>query len=97
MSADNGVYVLKSPTASNPKEFEYRVAYAMAIDNIYFGNENTEEGRRENDESRLYLFGKSTVFLDPDKAFEEAERIHSQYEWTEYGITQEEIARPFPN
>jgi hypothetical protein len=95
MSADNGVYILKSPIA-NSNSVEYRVAHAMAIENIHLGDENTEEGRRENDEYIIGTFKRSRVFTDLSLAFKEAEKIHNKYGWTEYGIVTEEIKRPFP-
>lgn len=50
MSADNGIYILKSPVHPDLGEFEYRVGYAMAIENINYEPDiegfNTEQLKR---------------------------------------------------
>lgn len=99
MSADNGVYILKTPRPmvqtqkgwfSPQHGFEYRVAHCMAIDNI--------------DYSDLYLpvyFGDSEVFLDKDEAFlfasNLAQEIMNNGCPLEYGVSFIEKPCEFPN
>lgn len=92
MSADNGVYILVSPSKEDSKQLEYRVAYGMAIDNIEYEPDyhgfNKEELKR--------YFGNCNVFTDDKSARIEAERIHDLYQWTEYGVRTFEMNHPFP-
>lgn len=99
MSADNGIYILRTRRAPIKRgntyenqhgKFEYRVAHCSAIDNI--------------DYSDLYLplyFGNSKVFHSPDEAFAEAQRKVSEIEnggwFTEYGICNLNKDCYFPN
>ena len=39
MSADNGIYILKTPKDNN-EGFEYRVIHSQAIENIYWDDVN---------------------------------------------------------
>lgn len=98
MSADNGIYILRTPMWPIKKgifyqnihgSFEYRVAHCQAIENI--------------DYSDLYmplLFGKSKVFYKEDEAFEEASRMEKEILENdcvlEYGICQIERGKYFP-
>lgn len=84
MSADNGIYILKTPSYPIKKDncytnrgsyYEYRVAYAMAIDNV--------------DYSDLYLpalFGNSPVFQKEDEAWNYAKQLEEDCDYLEYGI-----------
>lgn len=95
MSADNGVYILKTParpikdgnTYTNQHgKFEYRVAHCQAIDNI--------------DYSDLYiplLFGNAAVHKNRDSAMELASRILEGLDICEYGICMIEKENYFPN
>lgn len=100
MSADNGIYILKTPARpvkinncyhNRHGSFEYRVAHAQAIDNV--------------DYSDLYLpliFGASVVHADSDKAMQEAikleEQMSEEYGFgTEYGVSIIEKNVYFPN
>lgn len=93
MSADNGVYILESPllcrTDFVAPRFEYRVAYAMAIDNIQYEPDiegfNTEELKK--------YFGKCFIFQDRMKALVKADKIAQECEILEYGI--QFISLPF--
>jgi hypothetical protein len=101
MSADNGVYILKSraPMVKSddgwgwvhpPHGHEYRVAHCCAIDNL--------------DYSDLYLplyFGRSKVYIDQKEAVKEAERIYdeimeSDFPIVEYGISFVESDKEYP-
>ena len=94
MSADNGIYILK--TLMPPKKtnnyyesqngYEYRVAHCQAIENI--------------DYSDLYLplyFGDSPVFTECSEAMNYAKTLENEIGWTEYGIEILEQEVYFPN
>lgn len=88
MSADNGIYILRTmaPPVKVPHgstyafenqhdKHHYRVAYCSAIDNL--------------DYSDIYmpiLFGKSKIFLDEKEAWDEARVLMNEVGYTEYGI-----------
>ena len=65
MSADNGIYILKSPKGNS---FEFRVIHAQAIENINYDPD--ESGF--NIEALKTYFGRAQVFSDEDKAAKEA-------------------------
>ncbi len=94
MSADNGIYILKTPAPpvkngnyyTNQGKKEYRVAHCQAIDNIEY--------------SDLYLpcyFGDSPVFDNYEDALELAVQIEKDLEICEYGICDIEKDCYFPN
>jgi hypothetical protein len=95
MSADNGVYILKTPARfiksgegwyTNQKGFEYRVAHCQAIDNLEY--------------SDLYLpmlFGDSPVFNSYEEAMELAKNILNDLPVCEYGICDIEHDQKFLN
>lgn len=75
MSADNGIYIAKFSDG-------FRVAYAMAIGNISYFEEGTEE-------YKIVLknyFGRSELFHTELGAYEKAMSMQREYECTEYGI-----------
>lgn len=69
MSADNGVYILET------KGPEYRVAYAHAIENIFYDSKILRE-----------CFDGCEVFSTRKKALDKAAEICDYAEYTEYGI-----------
>lgn len=85
MSADNGVYILKTPSwpirdhegyTNQHGKFDYRVAHCGAIDNL--------------DYSDLYLacyFGNSPILHDEDEAWKVARRMAETIVPLEYGIS----------
>jgi|GEM_PF-5369941 len=95
MSADNGVYILKTTDKFkriNENSLEnlfgkditaYRVAHAQAVDNFdwYKENEIHNLGKWMYD-----VFGKSPVFYDEKEAREYAFKKHDEYDYTEYGV-----------
>lgn len=100
MSADNGIYILKTPAPAIKKgdaytnqhgKFEYRVAHTQAIENI--------------DYCHFYIpiiFGDCVVFTSKDAAEDEAFRmekeiINGDFPVLEYGISSIEKPFPFPN
>lgn len=82
MSADNGIYILKSPV-ENGKGFEFRVIEAQAIENIM-------DSYGVNSEHLIKYFGEAEV-LDEQQAHEKAfqmehEIYQSEIPILEYGI-----------
>ena len=100
MSADNGIYLLKSPK-DNADGFEYRVIFAQAIDNIYWNEKTNEEGHEPDPKSLINYFGKCEVFEDSDKAHNKAFEMEREILsdgfcfFLEYGISTIEIPKPF--
>jgi len=96
MSADNGVYILRSPVQGG---FEFRVVHAMAIDNIRYQPDtegfNTKEIRQ--------YFGSAKVLCDVKAAEAEASYIADEImadefcPILEYGITTINLPFPFPD
>ena len=107
MSADNGIYILKSPECDNgffTGKDEYRVAYASAIDNLSLGQsffkpvETPTKAYGKLDLGLLYeilIFGKSEVFKDKIQALVKADELSSQHPYTEYGIVTIHRNHPF--
>jgi len=97
MSADNGVYILRSPAADN--EFDYRVVHASAIDNITY--EPDKKGF--NTEQVMAYFGGAKVFHDNPAAMAEASYIADTVmadgfcPILEYGIQTIHLPFPFPD
>jgi hypothetical protein len=87
MSADNGIYILKTREPGTLYTSEYRVVYAAAIENIY-GPYNTKTEKYSMDEKGIcQYFGKSKVYPFGDLAWTAAKALASQYEFLEYGIS----------
>jgi len=95
MSADNGVYILKTKdkfkhvgggltnSVANPIT-AYRVAYAQAIDNFEWYK------KHEPHNLGFYLkeiWGNSKVHYDYEKALRAAEGMAQSYDYLEYGIS----------
>lgn len=95
MSADNGIYILKSPKG---KGFEFRVIHAQAIENINYepdkGGFNTEQIKR--------YFDSAQVFSDEDQAWRKARDMAKEITSDEfcfileYGISSISIPFEFP-
>jgi hypothetical protein len=104
MSADNGIYILKTPRP--PKKVKWREFEGKDV----FAYEN-QHGKYEYrvahcqaidniDHSDLYLpvyFGKSPVYHDHAPALQDAILLAKQYEVLEYGICDVEKQCYFPN
>lgn len=67
MSADNGVYILRTKDG-------YRVAHAQAIENIDYG---CKEGEW-NEEDVKMIFGRSKVHSEQKEALDEAVKIYNE-------------------
>ncbi|MBA4075658.1 MAG: hypothetical protein C0508_11510 [Cyanobacteria bacterium PR.023] len=93
MSADNGVYILKTRSQSGHSP-EYRIGYASAIDNI------TQLDRREADKFTRAVFGQSMVMNTYKGALSVAKGIHYDLVksgvYIEYGVVLIELSKQFP-
>ncbi len=96
MSADNGVYLLKTPTLAGV--FEWRVIHAQAIDNIFYDEAEHGEG---NPKYVVDYFGEAPVFEKHTQALAFASQIYDDImndDWggiVEYGICGIELPHPF--
>lgn len=86
MSADNGIYVASFPTIH--RSLEYRVAYAMAIENVDHGDE------RSQDLHRAAIFGNASTFADRSQALLHAHELAHEYDTLEYGVSDLIFDRP---
>ncbi len=95
MSADNGIYILKSPKGDG---FEFRVIHAQAIENIEW--EPDKEGY--NTKQLRGYFGEAQVFTSDNEALREAGRMADEVladdfcPILEYGISDISIPFEFP-
>lgn len=94
MSADNGIYILVTKSATSRTGKEYRVIYAQAIDNMEFGK--TQE---EKEYSLVCSFGnpKTALFQVRDAAILHAHEMAKNYSYLEYGVREIDYShREFP-
>lgn len=91
MSADNGIYILKTlAMEAEPEEpFEYRVAHASAIENIYWDHEKGgyREDERFTPEIAFQYFSEAPVFRTLYEASGYAHQLESDYSILEYGVS----------
>jgi len=96
MSADNGIYMLKTPSKTKVGSFEYRVREVHAIENIYDGN----EPNGINERNLLTTFGGADVIETVEEAFSVAQAMHRQAcsdgNVVEYGVLMTELCTEFP-
>lgn len=102
MSADNGIYVLKTLAQGVSGEpsarFEYRVAHASAIDNLYYDVETGEHRANFIPEMAYEYFGNAPIFLDEGEAFKHAFEEAEDYDVLEYGVSMlNHENQPFPS
>lgn len=94
MSADNGIYILRTKDENNV--YEYRVAHLGAIENLYYSDQT-------GDEVYMWLFfRKSPLFYDRDQAIDYARKLEKEildddFGVIEYGIVLLEINKQFPS
>lgn len=88
MSADNGIYILKTKAAEPliDSDFEYRVIEAGAIENLYFDPITGREGKSPIPEELYAYFGKEQVFRYERDAWNLAEEMLEACPLVEYGI-----------
>lgn len=80
MSADNGVYILKT---FGP---EFRVKHCQGIDNIY-GKFDDETFHWEGDDEMIKeYFADAPVFTNLEDALDKAEELSYDIDYLEYGI-----------
>lgn len=95
MSADNGIYILKSPKGDG---FEFRIIHAQAIENIEY--EPDREGYNTQELKRY--FGKAKVFDNKEGAWKLAFEIEQDIlsddfcPILEYGISSISLPFEFP-
>jgi hypothetical protein len=92
MSADNGIYVLKTPNFKTGHS-EFRVAHRQAIENIHYPGEQIKY-------LKMY-FGDCEVFTSEAQAMLEASKLYdeimeSDFPIIEYGISKIVLDREFP-
>lgn len=91
MSADNGIYILKT------EGDEFRVAHCQAIENLTYGDPGGDE------EYMLLLFSDSEVFGDEQEAMMKAKELYDEImadefcPVVEYGIQFISLPKKFPS
>lgn len=90
MSADNGVYILKTK-ARFPEidsDYEYRVTHAQAIENIHWDQEKGDyrEDGRFTPEIAFDYFGRCQVFRTSLEATQFAHALADDIDILEYGV-----------
>lgn len=78
MSADNGIYIAKCG------ENDWRVAYAMSIDNVDYYPVGSPEWKKQV----RYYFGEASSFEDKEEAWKFAYSLAEGYYYLEYGISE---------
>lgn len=100
MSADNGIYLLKTPK-ENSLEFEYRVIHAQAIENIYYDERIPSHYNPEGAPEEVIAYFGECVPMTKDQAIEKAFEMESEIlkddfcPIIEYGIVTIDLPRPF--
>lgn len=91
MSADNGIYILKTLRSGimGPDEgYEYRVAHCQAIENIF--------SEDQQDKFLIMYFGKCEVIEGRLEALVVAQDLYDEYNMVEYGIQTITLEKEFP-
>jgi len=81
MSADNGIYILQSPTESG--SLEYRIAHLQAIENHSFYGEN---GEKELCAYELLRWGNSKCYKSKSQALNNAHDLAETKPILVYGV-----------
>jgi len=96
MSADNGIYILKTRApnalpegvvggpASSP--FEYRVVHAQAIENLYYDIETSQYNEQFTPEVAYSYFKECQPLYSEDQALRYAHQLEEQHYILEYGV-----------
>lgn len=85
MSADNGVYIARFPTATGE---EFRVVECTNIEDADYGTET------EQDEWRSWRFENAKVFNNKEDATTYAYKLESDLQVCEYGVSYLSFDRP---
>jgi len=97
MSADNGIYILKTPKSEDRKSFVYRVSDLQAIDNLYWDDKLKQYTVYKDiiiENARL-MFDGCELFDDEIEALKYAVKLYKSMSIVEYGIQIIEINRVF--
>lgn len=86
MSADNGIYVLKTRT-EDETDFEYRTIHARAIENLYYNVKEGQHGPNFIPEEAFSYFKECQVFYDKSSALIYAHHLEGQQAILEYGVS----------
>lgn len=96
MSSDNGVYILKTQHPSG-EGFEYRVAHAQGIDNLYYDLEVDDYAGIDSPYSQDFFdfpanefFGGCEVYTDEARAWNAAWAEAGDHSILEYGVSMQE-------
>lgn len=95
MSADNGVYILK--TTGDKGTYEYRVRELQAVENVYW-NARTGRDSTSHDiwiKNARRMWKDAPVFPHEDVALNAALEIYKRLSVCEYGIATITIERRF--
>jgi hypothetical protein len=97
MSADNGIYILRTLVSISPRIFEYRVKHLQAIDNLGWDSK-IEEYTQDPDihiKNARKIFAKCFPIETREEALKEALKRMEEIGYVEYGIQEIEIDRIF--
>jgi hypothetical protein len=97
MSADNTIAILRCPLWNPKHVFEYRVKHLQAIENLYYDEDkscDTDDPDILIKNARKMWCGCRPLYKEDD-ALQEAKRIYDDVGFTEYGIQEIFIPRPF--
>jgi hypothetical protein len=87
MSADNGIYVLKTKmTGDKPPYFVYRVIHAQAIENLYYDVTTGRHNENFTPEEVYSYFKECMPFFDEGEALCYAHKLADQHPILEYGV-----------
>lgn len=102
MSADNGIYILKTLDHFKKEGYSqvnvideggrvaYRVAHAQAIDNVDYYCK--EENRHNLGWYLDAIWGKSPVFYDENEAWDYARQMSKNFTYLEYGLDEIDLS-----
>ena len=95
MSANNGVYILQTP--SREGGYEYRIKHLQAVRNVYWDTGNSEETNDQDVWIRnaRMMWAGCRPYTNKQDAFLEADKIYSTIDSLEYGICIIKISRVF--
>lgn len=98
MSADNGIYILKTNTLSG-KGYEYRVKHLQNVEDYKWDHASNEPTGNQDAWIRnaRVMWEGCEVFTDKDECIAEAERMENNCYILEYGICYIDINRVFDN
>ena len=95
MSADNGIYILRTTNKDQPHE--YRVAHLQAVENYQWDDEKKDYTSDPDVQIKnaSEMWAGCQVLFNRTAALEWADKTMREVGYTEYGIQFIEIDRPF--